>query len=89
MAFQNADAIIIKHRAPADIPFQKHSIDATINAPVPHFIPSGSATIRKISVIRDAFTSCAARTEVPGYLKRKEWAFEGIIMDGMGYWMFP
>lgn len=69
-AFQNADAVI-STVAPADIPFQKHLIDAAIAAHVSHFIPCEFSYDTQNSSVRNAFPPCAARAEILAYLKER------------------
>lgn len=68
--FQNADAVI-STIAPADIPFQKHLIEAAIAAHVSHFIPCEFSYDTQNARVRDAFPPCAARAEIMDYLKER------------------
>lgn len=95
-AFQDADAVI-STIAPADVPLQKHLIDAAIAAQVSHFIPCEFSYDTQNSRIRDAFPPCAARAEILDYLKersgrsnRLSWtalatgcSLESGLMDGL------
>ena len=69
-AFQNAD-VVISTTAPADIPFQKQLIDASIAVHVSHFIPCEFSYDTEDARIRDVFPPCAARAEILDYLKQK------------------
>ncbi len=67
------------------------AMEGTMATPMTREDKAATTIERITSEIRDALTPCAARAEIlpSGKPERQKWAFEGIIMDGIRYGMFP